>query len=193
MANICIISEFKIEQIQNYFQMTYLFIVSGGFRTGETICKFKRAEIKWSVINPCIQYSICSLKKVHIFSFCCSQFFLKQLNTHWMWRRWFSGVSENIRMPPRFAMENSSCPWKTVFISSWKTASVSLNQYDICFNWNNPLCHTKAVLSIFERFLVSLVYNHSLCLVQWSTLLCLANRGFHQSTASGMILDSLSV
>lgn len=110
MANICIISEFKIEQIQNYFQMTYLFIVSGGFRTGETICKFKRAEIKWSVINPCIQYSICSLKKVHIFSFCFSQFFLKQLNTHWMWRRWFSYVSESIRMPSRFAMENSSCP-----------------------------------------------------------------------------------
>lgn len=69
---------------------------------------------------------------------------------------------------------------KTVFISSWKTASVSLNQYCICFNWNNPLCHTKAVLSISKHFLVSLAYNHSLCLVQWSTLLCVANRGFQR-------------
>lgn len=173
--------------------MAYLFIVSGGFKTGETICKFNRAEIRWSVISPCIQYSICSLKKVHIFSFSFSQFFLKQLNTHWMWRRWSSVVSENIRMPSRLAMENSSCLWKTVFISSSKIASVSLNQYDICFHWNNPLCHSKAVLSISKHFLVSLAYNHSLCLVQWSTLLCVAKRRFHQSTAAGMILDSLSV
>lgn len=150
-----------------------------------------------SSVTPCSLMlkpgcSVCFLKNLHFFNVSFGPYVLRQLYTYWTWLRRSSGVSEKMRMSPRYAIADHSCLWKKNVYKFLEDCwcITQLNWHPFKLKQSLMTCkHCFPYLSV----LILHANIHSLSLVQWSTQLYRANIWYQQSTVMDMILILLSL